>query len=115
MRGLPDAVLPQFEEQVLQAVPKEAFNPANVPRGEIRRVDKLDDTGLLREIHWVGQESFVKDQAYGYRPGRRVVRFTQPSDNHGRALNQFGHSQPSGRLVIHRGQVLGTTGQRELG
>jgi hypothetical protein len=47
MRGLPDDVLPQFEEQVLQAIRQEAYNPRNVPTGEIRRLDKLDEFGKL--------------------------------------------------------------------
>jgi hypothetical protein len=114
MRGLPADVLPQFEAQVLQAAVGEANNPLTVPPGEMRRIDKLDDTGVLREIHWVRQESFVKDQAYGYRPGRRVVSFAQPADNRGRALNQFGHAGPPGRLVLHNGLPVGTTGRGGL-
>jgi hypothetical protein len=73
MRGLPDDVLPQFEAQVLEAVPKEAYNPASVPEGELRRVERLDQTGRVAEINWIGQTSFVKDMG---RPGRRVVSFT---------------------------------------
>jgi hypothetical protein len=75
MRGLDDSVLPQFEEMVLQAVVKEAHNPANVPLGEMRRLDKLDAFGKLQEIHWIGQECFVKQMG---RPGRRVLSFTTP-------------------------------------
>jgi hypothetical protein len=73
MRGLPSDVLPQFEQQVLQAAVSEAHNPLNVPLGEMRRIDKRDETGVLKEICWVGQESFVKQMN---RPGRRVLSFT---------------------------------------
>jgi hypothetical protein len=73
MRGLDASVLPQFEQQVLQAAVSEAHNPKNVPLGELHRIDKRDETGVLKEICWVGQESFVKEMN---RPGRRVLSFT---------------------------------------
>jgi hypothetical protein len=71
MRGLPDEIVPQFEAQVLEAVPIEAFNPLNVPKGEIREVVQIQPNG--QKIHnFVGQDSFVK---FMNRPGRRVVGF----------------------------------------
>ena len=72
MRGLPSEAIEPFEKQVLSAVVVEAFNPKNVPLGEMRKVEKLDDYGKVREIQFIGQESFVKDMT---RPGRRVVSF----------------------------------------
>lgn len=72
MRGLPDDILHGFEAQVLPAVVTEAYNPLNVPRGELRKVEELDEYGKLRTIRFVGQEHFVK--AMG-RPGRKVVSF----------------------------------------
>jgi hypothetical protein len=110
-RKLDDSVMDVLEPQLLQVVVKEAHNPLNVPLGELRKIERHDQTGRVSEIHWIGQESFVKLMP-NYRPGRKVVRLTQPSDNRGRALNEFGHATPSGRLVIHQGQVWGTTGER---
>jgi hypothetical protein len=78
MRGLPDdeTVLGFYEQKVLEAVPKEAYNPLNVPKGEIRAIEELDDFGQLKVIHHVGQESFVKQMG---TPGRRVVSFNTPN------------------------------------
>jgi hypothetical protein len=73
MRGLPSEVLPQFESQVLDAAVKEAYNPNSVPPGEMRRVERLDQTGRVSEICWIGPVSFVRDMG---RPGRRVVSIT---------------------------------------
>jgi hypothetical protein len=76
MRGLPSGtVLNNFEEQVLGAVVREANDPRSVPRGEMRKVEKLDPHGRLEEVRWIGQDSFVLDPAVGYRPGRRVRSF----------------------------------------
>jgi hypothetical protein len=92
MRALPDDILPQFETDVLTAVKTEAFNPANVPLGELKKIERLDGYGKLKETVFVGQESFVKLMPT-YRPGRRVVRFLAPSDTQGRTLrsiNEYG-------------------------
>jgi hypothetical protein len=76
MRGLPSGdVLNNFEAQVLAAVPREANDPRSVPRGEMRKVEKLDEHGRLQETRWIGQDSFVLDPAVGHRPGRRVTSF----------------------------------------
>jgi hypothetical protein len=66
---------PNFEAHVLDAVVREANDPRSVPRGEMRKVEKLDAHGRLEEVRWIGQDSFVLDPAVGYRPGRRVVSF----------------------------------------
>ena len=71
MRALPDDVLAGFEQMLLPACRTEAFNPATVPRGEIREVVKTDANGL-KVRHFIGQESFVRRMG---RPGRRVVSF----------------------------------------
>jgi len=86
MRGLDSSVLPPFETQVLDAVVKEAFNPQNVPVGELRKIERFDDYGKVKEILFIGQECFVKDMT---RPGRRVASFLTPHghvDAGGRAL-----------------------------
>ena len=87
MRGLPSEALDVFEPQVLNAVPKAAFDPANNAPGEsLRKVEVLDDYGKVREINFVGKESFVKEMG---RHGRRVVSFRTDQgfvDASGRAL-----------------------------
>jgi hypothetical protein len=92
MRGLPDDILPQFETDVLTAVKTEAYNPKNVPLGTLKKIERLDGYGKLKETVFVGQESFVKLMPT-YRPGRRVVRFLAPTDTQGRTLrsiNEYG-------------------------
>jgi hypothetical protein len=71
-RGLRSDALDALEPQLLEAVAVEAVNPENLPPGEIRPIERIDQLGNKR-IDWVGRESFVKDMM---RPGRRVVSFT---------------------------------------
>ena len=72
-RGMPADALAVFGPQLLEACVKEANNPAHVPPGELRKIERLDEYGKVRCIDWVGQNSFVKQMM---RPGRRVVSFT---------------------------------------
>jgi hypothetical protein len=85
-RGLQSDILNVFEPQLLQAVVVEANNPAHVPVGELRKIERMDEYGKVKCIDWVGQESFVRMMT---RPGRRVVRFLAPADSHGRAIREF--------------------------
>ena len=85
-RALPADALEVFEPQILRACVDEANNPAHVPPGELRKIERLDEYGKVRCIDWVGQDSFVKQMM---RPGRRVVRFMAPADSHGRAIREF--------------------------
>jgi len=71
MRQLPDDVLAGFEQMLLPACRTEAFNPATVPRGEIREIVKTDANGL-KVRHFIGQDHFTK---FMMRPGRRVISF----------------------------------------
>jgi hypothetical protein len=85
-RKLPEDALGIFEPQLLAACVKEADNPAHLPSGEIRKIERLDETGRVRCIDWIGQESFVKAMGLA---GRRVVSFRTPQgamDASGRAL-----------------------------
>jgi hypothetical protein len=72
MRSLPADVLQAYVPMVLNAAVKEANNPAHLQPGEIRAINRLDETGRVRYIDFIGQESFVKAMT---RPGRRVVSF----------------------------------------
>jgi hypothetical protein len=69
---MPYDILRTFEPQVLKACVDEYQNPNNVPRGELRKIERRDGYGHVRAIDFIGRESFVK--AMG-RPGRRVVSF----------------------------------------
>jgi uncharacterized membrane protein YebE (DUF533 family) len=85
-RDLKADALPVFEQQLLPAVVAEAVNPAHVPPGELKKIERLDEYGKLTHIDWIGQESFVK--ALG-RPGRKVLRFMAPVDSMNRAIREF--------------------------
>jgi hypothetical protein len=85
-RDLRADALEVFEPQLLQAVKVEAVNPAHVPPGQLKKIERMDEYGKLKCIDFIGQESFVK--AMG-RPGRRVVRFMTPADGAGRAIREF--------------------------
>jgi len=88
MRGLANDALNVIEPQVLVAVQTEAVNPANVPLGEMRKIEEIDQYGQLKMIKFIGQESFVKDMG---RPGRRAISFNTsngPIDAGGRFLKR---------------------------
>jgi hypothetical protein len=61
-----------LEPQLLNACVAEANNPQNVPAGELRKIERLDEYGKVKTIDFIGQESFVKQMT---RPGRRVTSF----------------------------------------
>jgi hypothetical protein len=85
-RGLRSDALGVFEQQLLKAVETEAVNPAHVPPGELRKIERMDEYGKVKCIDWIGQESFVRQMM---RPGRKVVRFLAPVDGAGRAIREF--------------------------
>ena len=64
-----------MEPQALKAVQKAAVDPTFLKPGEIRMIVKKDINGIERR-DWLGREFFVKQEQYGFRPGRRVVSFT---------------------------------------
>jgi hypothetical protein len=68
-RGLKADALAVFEPQLLAAAVTEAFNPANVPEGQLREIITRDERNG-QEIHrFIGQHSFVRDMMI---PGRRA-------------------------------------------
>jgi hypothetical protein len=76
MRALPDDALNVIEPQVLAAVPIEANNPIHVPFGELKKIEEVDPYGQVKQIKFIGQQSFVAQMG---RPGRRVVSFNTPN------------------------------------
>jgi hypothetical protein len=85
-RGLPKDALDALEPQLLRACADEANNPAHVPPGELKKIERLDEYGKVKCVEFVGQESFVR--AMG-RPGRRVTKFLAPSDSYGRSVREL--------------------------
>jgi hypothetical protein len=68
MRQLRADALRALEPQVLDAVLAEAFNPATVPPGELRKLEVMDEYGKVKTIDFVG-ESFVR---HFTSPGRHA-------------------------------------------
>jgi hypothetical protein len=79
MRGLPaDAIIPTWETMLKPAIQKEAYNPAHVPKGEMREIKRKNINGqtvsqFIGHLDDRGNEvSFIKQHG---RPGRRVWGF----------------------------------------
>lgn len=85
-RDLKADALDALEPQLLKAVAVEAVNPAHVPPGELKKIERMDEYGKVKCVEFIGQESFVKAMT---RPGRRVVKFMAPADGNGRAIREF--------------------------
>jgi hypothetical protein len=69
-RQLKADALQILEPQLLSAVVVEANNPAHVPPGELKKIERLDEYGKVKTIDWIGQESFVRQLM---RPGKRMA------------------------------------------
>ena len=65
-----------FERAMLGECRQEANNPAHVPPGQLRKIEERDPYGQVKQIRFIGQESFVKAMV---RPGRRVISFNTPN------------------------------------
>jgi hypothetical protein len=76
MRRLPSDALDGFEPQVLRACVAAANDPSHLAPGEIRAINRLDETGRVKWIDFIGQQSFVRAMT---RPGRKVVSFNTPN------------------------------------
>jgi hypothetical protein len=61
-----------MEQQVYAACKQAASRPDSVAPGEMREVTRINPQNGHKEIHFLGNESFVRDMC---RPGRRVVSF----------------------------------------
>jgi hypothetical protein len=70
--GLSRAAFEALEPQVYDACRDAASRPDSVPAGTMREVTKINPQNGHKEIHFIGDTSFVKDMM---RPGRRVVSF----------------------------------------
>jgi hypothetical protein len=78
----------EIEKQILKAVVTEANNPQNVPVGELRKLETLDDYGQVKTIKFIGQDAFFNLRNHGVsggnlnfpggaRPGRRMRFFNE--------------------------------------
>ena len=76
-----------LEPQILDAAVVEACNPANVPRGELRKREEFDEYGAVKTIKFYGQDHFATLPNFGVdaninfgggaRPGRRMRFFNE--------------------------------------
>ena len=69
---MPRDIFETFEPQIYDACRDAASRPDSVPPGEMRKIEVTNPQNGHKEIHFIGNESFVKDMG---RPGRRVVSF----------------------------------------
>jgi hypothetical protein len=69
---LPRDAFETLEPQVYDACREAANRPDSVPPGEMREVTRINPENGHKEIHFIGDTSFVKDFT---RPGRKVVSF----------------------------------------
>jgi hypothetical protein len=111
-RGLKTVeTLDPFEAQLVPACVQQATDPNCVARtvdpGELREIKTRNPyTNQVDAIRFVGhwndasesQDSFVKDQGYGHRPGRRV-RIRNPTDDPGWFPKEYPSVWMSGRVV----------------
>jgi hypothetical protein len=98
-RGLPDDTLQVLEPQLMRACLDEANNPKNVDPGEFRKIEDRNPYGQVQMMKFVGQESFVKNPAYGHRPGRRVT-IRNPDTSPGWFPREVPSPLLSGRLTM---------------
>jgi hypothetical protein len=79
--------LDNLTDEMLKALSKVAWDPSTVervPDGEspvYRVIDVVDKHTNLPQRVFIGSQSFVKDFAVGWRPGRRVERIVAPRSN----------------------------------
>jgi hypothetical protein len=79
--------LDNLSDEMLKALSKVAWDPSTVervPDGEspvYRVIETVDKNTNMAQRHFVGSQSFVKDFAVGWRPGRRVERIVAPRNN----------------------------------
>ena len=69
---VPRDVFETLEPQVYSACREAAKRPDSVAPGTMREVTRINPQNGHKEIHFLGQESFVKEMG---RPGRKVVSF----------------------------------------
>jgi hypothetical protein len=72
LRTMPRDVFETFEPQIYDACREAATRPDAAAPGEMRQITKINPQNGHKEIHFIGNESFVRDFT---RPGRRVVSF----------------------------------------
>jgi hypothetical protein len=67
---LPDSVVPQYAELMRQRVEANLFRTDNMAPGKMRPVMIVDENTGMKQRHWIGPDSFVKEMG---QPCRRVT------------------------------------------
>jgi hypothetical protein len=75
---LPDNVVPQYSELMRQAVERNIMRTDNMQPGEMRAVMIVDENTGMKQRHFVGPTSFVRDPAVGHRDCRKVIAINAP-------------------------------------
>jgi hypothetical protein len=73
---LPDAYVPQYSELMRAAVERNIMRSDNMRPGEMRPVMIVDENTGMKQRHFIGPTSFVRDMG---RPCRRVVKVVNPN------------------------------------
>jgi hypothetical protein len=73
---LPDSVVPQYAEIMREAVERNIMRSDNMAPGEMRAVMITDENTGMKQRHFIGPTSFVKDMG---RPCRRVDSIRTPA------------------------------------
>jgi hypothetical protein len=74
---LPNSVLGEFERLMMEAVVRNISRTDNMKVGDLKPVFKTDPRNGYKVTEWHGPRSFVLDEQYGHRPGRRVLSFNR--------------------------------------
>jgi hypothetical protein len=75
---LPDAVVPQYSELMRQCVEDNLYRVDNMRPGEMRAVMITDEQTGMKQRHWYGPTSFVRNPLYGHRDCRKVLAINAP-------------------------------------
>jgi hypothetical protein len=76
---LPDVVVPKFAELMRERVEANMYRTDNMQPGDMRAVMIIDENTGMKQRHFVGPESFVRNPLYGHRDARRVDCIRNPT------------------------------------
>jgi hypothetical protein len=78
---LPDSVVERYSELMRQRVEANMYRTDNMQPGDMRSVMIVDENTGMKQRHFVGPESFVRNPIYGHRDARRVDCIRNPTGN----------------------------------